>query len=589
MADARPYLPYRRGDAWVFADGGPFDVIPAAQRAVTITRDVRGADGLVMHKHLVPLKRKRPEFPPQLRPTPMELPDGTKSIKVHDHADPWLTGRGLQEHVAGKQHHGVDVHGLHDNYQPELHLHADMTPRAREDHVAGKQHHGVDTDELHEKDVEGKYKLPASPLKDVRSFHAHPCPVKVEKMTRRGVKRITMYCRHKPTCGSDLEHTVRHVAKYDHLGEDFLPDSDLRRGVRAAFQVGIPVDEIVKMFGAQFPPDGELHAHNYRDKDRDAPSYAKRIDVHPLAVPLLETARIVYFSIEGNLKADAILTDILRRGVEDEAVVDVPSVGQWRAEELDDFAREWLHGRTVIIVCDSDWSDPGKFDVQRQAFAFREYLRRRIGRSAVHVAAPPSPEERDRWGWPVKVGVDDWLGHAPLKDDDGTVLRESYGGTLDGLIVVERETSPKMREWQELWAPGRRSVDGDLRERKSEARLMELMALISDADGRGRSSIKALSAFTSLARNTVSRAFDALAEESGTMGESPLEWVERITPTMGYKGSRVVTTTEDGGPLQDIAGPRSSSRVLQDTLEWQIANGYRWRERTPRRTLGEII
>src|SRR6266508_1368552 len=80
VADARPYQPCRRGEAWVYSGAqlwiggrcivGPFNTIPATQRAVTITRDVRGADGLVMYKHPVPLSnRKLMEFPPQLRPT----------------------------------------------------------------------------------------------------------------------------------------------------------------------------------------------------------------------------------------------------------------------------------------------------------------------------------------------------------------------------------------------------------------------------------------------------------------------------------------------------------------------------------------
>lgn len=572
VAEARPYVPYRRGDAWVYDDGGPFAVVPKEQRSVTVTRDVRGADGLIMHKNPVPLKnRKLSEFPPQLRPTPVEFPDGTRSIKVHDHADPWLARRDVRDHVL-HDHDGVDVEGLHDNYRPETHSHADMVESARDDHVAGKRHRGVDTDDVHSKGEDGKYKLPPVPLIDDREPHVHPRPVRVEYTDRRGTKRVTVYCRHRPECASDLEHTVRHIAKFDHV----TMDRDTRLGMRNMLRV-FSVADVVERYGSKFPPDGEPHFHTYRDKDHETDSYSKRYDVHPLGVPLLKSTRaaggIVYISGEGNLKGDAILSDILRRGVTDEAVVDVPSVGQWRAAELDEFTREWLAGCTVVLLYDSDWSEPGKFDVQRQAFAFREYLRRRIGKGRVHVAAPPSPDERDEYGDPVKVGVDDWIGS---------------GGSLGDLVVVERETSPKLRAWCEQWVGDRH----DPRAPKSQARLMELMALISlgndvtppNRPGRGRSSVKALAGFTSLSRNTVGPAFDALVETGDTFGESPIEWAWRVPPKTGYRGRRIMTTTEDGGPLQDV-----SVREHQDTLEWVIRDGYRWHERNPRRTLAEVV
>jgi hypothetical protein len=523
VAEARPYIPYRRGDDWVFADDGPYAVIPIEQRRATVMQDVRAADGLVMMKHPVPLKdRKLAEFPPQLRPT---SDPGTGSIVNHDHRDPWITN--LADHVADR-HDGVDVDGLHDNYRVQLHDHdveyGKVGPRgrisiAREEHVKGREHHGVDVDGLHEVGEPGKYKLAPTPLTDTHSFHAHPVSSK--------------NCRHEPRCEDDDEHTEKHIAKHH------VP----------------PV------------PDG-VHGHRWRVKNQKADSYAKRIDVHPMAIPLLEDAEVVLISMEGNLKADAMLTYILRHELP-WSVVDIPSVGQWRCEELDDFATEHLTGRRTILVCDSDYLD--RYDVQRQAFAFREYLRRKLGKHAVQVAAPPPSDEFEdcsrRHGdcpnpEPKKTGADDFVG--------------KLGGRLEDLVVVERDVAPKLREWSEAYV--KRYDRSGPNPYRSTARLAALMTLITKDDGRGRSSISSLSSFSSMHRTTVSHAITALHAPLGEPVE-PFEMLRRRPPKQGYR------------QLQKFEADFSAHRYVdeQDQLEWVVRDGYRYRERLPRRTLEQVL
>jgi hypothetical protein len=161
-----------------------------------------------------------------------------------------------------------------------------------------------------------------------------------------------------------------------------------------------------------------------KDKSQER---AKRIDVHPLAVPRLDspdTSR-VSFGLEGCLKADALL-------VKGEAVFSVPSVTLWHAPELDAFAERYLRGKLVLIVPDADWRENDL--VITQAMMARQHLRRRHGIDA-YVAAPPVPEnpERDAGGKLKHNGVDDFL---------------ADGWTVEDLVVVNREVpADKIREW----------------------------------------------------------------------------------------------------------------------------------------------
>jgi hypothetical protein len=152
------------------------------------------------------------------------------------------------------------------------------------------------------------------------------------------------------------------------------------------------------------------HSHVRMVKDEDQ-SLARKLDVHPLALPMFETAERVFFVIEGCIKADAILSA-------GEAVFSVPSVTLWNADELPAFAAKYLQGKTVYIVPDSDWAE--KNEVFTQAMYCRTFLRK-LGIDAL-IAAPPPDESGDKQD--DKQGVDDFLG---------------AGGSVDDLIVLDRE------------------------------------------------------------------------------------------------------------------------------------------------------
>jgi hypothetical protein len=205
--------------------------------------------------------------------------------------------------------------------------------------------------------------------------------------------------------------------------------------------------------------DGEVvagsHPHAFRPKDKTV-NYAKRLDVHPQAVPLLGEGSRTFFGIEGCLKADAILS-------QGEAVFSAPSVTLWDAPELGLFAEKYLAGATVFIVPDADWSrNPAVF---AQAMLCRSFLQRRD--IEAHVAAPPEDEDDD--GKLKYKGVDDFLG---------------AGGTVDDLVVVRRELpkalNRELREWGRGESSGRSlRIDGLRR----QARTLENLILLA-ANGK---------------------------------------------------------------------------------------------------------
>ena len=63
--------------------------------------------------------------------------------------------------------------------------------------------------------------------------------------------------------------------------------------------------------------------------------------------------KVVFFVIEGVIKADAVLTYILKHDLK-ASVFDVPAVWQWDARELAEFARPTCSASEVCIVADAD-------------------------------------------------------------------------------------------------------------------------------------------------------------------------------------------------------------------------------------------
>jgi hypothetical protein len=128
---------------------------------------------------------------------------------------------------------------------------------------------------------------------------------------------------------------------------------------------------------------------------------AARIDVHPWAMETLRGAPVIFAGMEGCLKADAMLSAILRDRL-DASVYSFPSVTLGKCPELPRFADEFLQGKTVIAVLDADWADPSKEGaVENQGRIYQARLLA-LNVPKVHLAAPPLDSGQK--------GVDDFLG-----------------------------------------------------------------------------------------------------------------------------------------------------------------------------------
>jgi hypothetical protein len=122
-----------------------------------------------------------------------------------------------------------------------------------------------------------------------------------------------------------------------------------------------------------------------------------RIDLHPLALERLAATDVVFFALEGTPKTDAILS----AGA---CAFGVPSVTCWKSRELIEFAIEYLHGKTVLVVPDADWATNPQ--VEWQALKIRTLLRRRT--VDAYVAAPPTEADCDPGDY--HKGIDDFRG-----------------------------------------------------------------------------------------------------------------------------------------------------------------------------------
>jgi hypothetical protein len=245
----------------------------------------------------------------------------------------------------------------------------------------------------------------------------------------------------------------------------------------------------------QHNPDG-THTHFRRVKDRSNP-LAKRLDIHPMALELLANAGVVYFGLEGCLKADSILSAIIREDRK-ESVFSVPSVSLWDAPELADYADRFLKGKTVIVVPDADWVDKDLV-IAHARFAQRFLSLRGI---PTYIAAPPLNNDRSV----EHKGIDDFLG---------------AGGSLDDLVVLERYDSPHLTATY-LETHARRNVHKSNRRRRSEAvdndvALMMTLARFADSHGRVKATHKSLAKILGVDRSTVTRHVNHLKE---------IRWIE---------------------------------------------------------------
>ena len=259
------------------------------------------------------------------------------------------------------------------------------------------------------------------------------------------------------------------------------------------------------------------HAHELRVKDRSV-NYAKRLDVHPWAVPLLEDAEIVFFGIEGCLKADAMLSWILENDWK-ASVFSVPSVTLWDAPELASFALKYLQDKRVVIVPDADWArNPA---VTTQAFLCRTALHD-LGLEAC-VAAPPKHGVRHK----IK-GVDDYCGQ---------------GGSLKALHVLDREM-PTLDHWAATWRHPSENRH-DRRDRVARDRqVLELLALHAGFDG------------------TLDRSIRSLAR---VIGENDHKRVSRAIRSLEELGAITVE-----GSLTTRQGNWRTDSYYDPSLDWEV-------------------
>jgi hypothetical protein len=256
----------------------------------------------------------------------------------------------------------------------------------------------------------------------------------------------------------------------------------------------------------------------------------KRIDVHPLAWELLAAAEVVFFVIEGKIKADAVLTAILARGLP-ASVCSVPSVGMWDALELEEFARRDLAGKLVVVVPDSDFVDNPQ--VMTHALLLRGRLRD-LGLKA-SVAAPPL-DFVDHEGKPAK-GVDDYLAARWAKR---TAIAVGVPRALGGLAVFDFEVPEDARvRFETEFTERMLAADGKRPRRDRIERAWRTMVGLSELAGESgevKASVKKIARFIRASDDSVERALNRdLLRFCFVDADIPLKTAKGIWRTNHYR------------------------------------------------------
>ena len=202
---------------------------------------------------------------------------------------------------------------------------------------------------------------------------------------------------------------------------------------------------------------------------------AKRIEVHRVALPRYEDAVRIWLMIEGCLKADSVLSQIIMDN-RPESVCSIPSVTCTNFAELEAFAKRNLIDKQVVIGPDADWS--GNPLVVTQALIIYSFLKD-LGLDVL-IAAPP-PKSGDLCGmcggkW--HKGHDDYLG---------------AGHSLDDLVVINREANPAVEQWVRAEGARRLAAGGRHARREGIERdgfALQILSLIADDDGIIRTAAK---------------------------------------------------------------------------------------------------
>lgn len=273
----RGYIPYPAGEfesireAFGAADCSPDQITWAENKA-------KLSDGLIMPAHALPLPELglRP-IPPQLRPDdpikrdpvlhyhPEELPPSGTVVSFVDpetkkrksvSEEHWSTAWTMRRHIVGHEEHGKAL-AAQFGYTTPRELHRLCTDRSCRENLL-RVLAEANNPEPHQHEDEAKYVLTVKRRKTLAHDHAD---------------YVRDYWR------------ARHIAKH-HDGVDVA--------------------------GCHVHDSTQFKKVTYWDDDKRM-SPGRRIDALPLAWGRLFTADIVYFVMEGKIKADAALSAILER------------------------------------------------------------------------------------------------------------------------------------------------------------------------------------------------------------------------------------------------------------------------------------
>lgn len=275
---------------------------------------------------------------------------------------------------------------------------------------------------------------------ELRPLHAVKTETRRHNFTDKNGKLWDHHTGSRPLTEAWKKHINRAVEPDDHHGINNPNDHTHTTTARYLFPPGVS-KTVTRTWS-----DGTEHEIRVKDKTH---SRAKRLDVHPAALALFDDAETVYFVLEGCLKADAVLSAVLRTG-ERASVFSVPSVTLWNCYqhgELSAFVQHYLRGRRVIIVPDSDWEDPTKDGAVISQALYCWTALREWGLAA-EVAAPTPKADG------TKRGIDDYL---------------ADGNALADMPIIDRRLPAGLGGWS----------GGEARRADGHARTTRLLAFLS--------------------------------------------------------------------------------------------------------------
>jgi hypothetical protein len=328
---------------------------------------------------------------------------------------PWyvrtLSGRALENHV---------MHGYNPVVTEDGFFEMERVPKSPTDHPYPPDQEWMVRRDWHKHQGFAKYVFPTTPKVDETWTHDHHATWHDHEGWSD--KRIAAHVAEKHESSEQAWYGQRHP--HPHTYDVILSRSAEKDWHAKAAHI------INKRYHDGVDRDGE-HPHPKRVKDKTM-NLARRLDVHPWAMEKIRAAEVIFFVLEGCLKADSVLA----KGA---AVFSVPSVSLWDCKELKDFTKTYLQDKGIVVVCDADWAQ--KEQVIAQARLCHATLGQ-FGVGTVHIAAPPIGGDRKPLvenGKELK-GVDDFLGAGHGLGELQTVDYYLSPATLEAIdrLVEER-------------------------------------------------------------------------------------------------------------------------------------------------------